>query len=373
MSRKIGVAVVGLGVIGKIHIQAFLSLDNVDLISVYDLDETVAADSTQGLGSTSELLAQDLNTILNDERIDLVSICVPSGSHLEVARKVVEAGKHAVIEKPIDVDLTRVRAFSKLVDENKSQRVFVISQHRFDPSSIQLERLVREKKLGHVTTAIASVAWWRSQAYYDSAAWRGTWAQDGGGALLNQGVHTLDLLLWMMGRPKEVFAFGGVLAHTNIEVEDALTATIKFENGSVAAVHATTNAFPGIESSLQIMGTTGSAKISNDEISYLHIKSDAQPVGDFGINGLGNQIVDVPSTGFQDASQNFIPHARQLGAVADALINDGVAGVSVEEAYLALATVKAIYTSMQLGDVVVIQDVLDGVYDDLVFEFGVDN
>src|SRR5204863_394317 len=163
-----------------------------------------------------------------DAGIDLVAICTPSGLHAEDTELALAAGRHVFVEKPLDVSLPRARRLARLAvqAEQRGLVVSVVSQHRFDPASVAVAGALAAGRLGRVTSAVASVAWWRGQDYYDSAAWRGTWALDGGGALMNQGVHTVDLLGWLLGEPVEVFAHTGRLAHDGIEVEDVAVATI---------------------------------------------------------------------------------------------------------------------------------------------------
>lgn len=361
---------IGCGTIGRIHAQAFMSLDSANLLSLNDENYLVAQSAAESLGLATTVLEKDLGAILRNPEIGLVSICVPTGSHLEIASKALRAGKNVIIEKPIDVDLERAREFLKLLSQARDTSAYVISQHRYDPASVELKRLVAEGALGKLTSATASVSWWRSQDYYNSAAWRGTWKEDGGGALMNQGIHTLDLLLWMMGSPVEVFAYAKTLSHSNIEVEDTLVATIRFESGALATVHATTSAYPGIEASIQVMGTQGSCKITNDLLTYSHISSPEHPVGDFGLNGKGNQLSISPEGSYADASANYEPHARQLNSVVEAISKGGIAQVSAEEAFLALATTRAIYASAQLGTPVKVTSVLEGEYDTLKIDFG---
>jgi len=359
------VGVVGLGNIGRIHIGAFAQIPDAEIVALCDLDSKIAAEVSEELESAPKVYSQ-LKEMLIEPEIDLISICLPSGSHVDAAKMVIEAGKHVVIEKPLDVDLSKARELVQIADANPSVSVSIISQHRFDPSTVKAMELAQSKALGQLTTAIASVAWWRSQAYYDSASWRGTWAEDGGGALMNQGIHTLDLMLAVMGKPVTVSGKAATLAHERIEVEDALVATIEFENGKLAVLHASTCAYPGIETSLQIMGTNGSLRIVNDELDYLHVYDASTPAGDFGLNGLGNQL----QSGFQaqnhkEATQNVEPHKRQLSSTIASIQEGTPASVTPSEAFLSMATVRAIYISSQINERVSVDDVVRGDYDSL--------
>ena len=153
--------------------------------------------------------------------------------------------------------------------------VTVISQHRFDPATEATLAAIERGELGRLTSGIASIDWWRGQSYYDSGDWRGTWELDGGGALMNQGVHTVDLLVAALGRPVEVFAYTGTLAHERIEVEDVAVGVVRFDSGALGVLHATTAAYPGLSARLQVHGDRGSAVIDNDQLAFFH----ATPTG----------------------------------------------------------------------------------------------
>jgi predicted dehydrogenase len=193
----------------------------------------------------------------------------PTGLHADGAVAALDAGKHVVVEKPLDVTLA---AADRILDAEKrsGKTVAVISQHRFDKSSEKVLQAVRDGHLGTITSAIASHAWWRGQSYYDSGGWRGTWALDGGGAVMNQTVHTIDLMTTVVGTPVEVFAYTACLAHERIEVEDTATAVVKFASGALGVIHGTTAAYPGLDASLRVFGSKGSAVISDDELVFVH-------------------------------------------------------------------------------------------------------
>ena len=186
-----------------------------------------------------------------------------------MAIEALRAGKHVIIEKPAEITPART---DEIIAAQRAAgtQVAVISQHRFDPSTEIAVAAIAEGKLGRLTSGIASIDWWRSQPYYDSGNWRGTWELDGGGALMNQGVHTVDLLVATMGRPVEVFAYTGTLAHERIEVEDVAVGVVRFENGALGVLHATTAAYPGLSARLQVHGDRGSVVIDDDQLAFIH-------------------------------------------------------------------------------------------------------
>ena len=193
----------------------------------------------------------------------MVCVCVPSGLHAEIGVRAARAGKHLVVEKPIDVTLA---AADRLIEAARAAGVAltVISQHRFDPGLIELKRLLGDGALGRLVLAEASTKWYRTQAYYDSAAWRGTWAMDGG-SLMNQGIHYVDLLRWCMGPVTEVTAVCATQAH-QIEVEDTALAIVRFASGAVGTILSSTAAFPGFPQRLEITGTDGTVIVEDGRI-----------------------------------------------------------------------------------------------------------
>jgi predicted dehydrogenase len=224
--------------------------------------------------------------------------------------------------------------------------VTVISQHRFDPAS-QLEfEAVRSGRLGRVTSGNAIISWWRSQAYYDSAGWRGTWALDGGGALMNQGIHTVDLLVWFLGQPVEVFAWTGRLAHDRIEVEDTAAATIRFAGGALGVIQATTAAYPGLNARVQLHGDRGSAVIDDDRLAYFHAAQAGESGPDLGAGSPDNQAEQVLVSSSQPGRTS---HTAQYEDFVGSIANDRSPLVTVGEATRTLAVVIAIYESARTG------------------------
>jgi len=271
-----------------------LELDRLRLGALVDPDveraEALADTVEERTGARPAVYASIADALAGPERLDLVVLGTPSGVHVDQAIEALGGGAHVLIEKPLDVDVRRGRrlADAARVAAERGQVCSIISQHRFDPSSQVVRRAIEAGEFGRLTSAVASVAWWRSQAYYDSGEWRGTWALDGGGALMNQGVHTLDLLLWFLGRPVRVSAEFGLLAHENVEVEDTVVATLAFESGALAVLHATTAAYPGLTVRIQVHGTQGSATIDSDRLEYFHA-ADGGVAPDMGRQGGGNQ------------------------------------------------------------------------------------
>jgi predicted dehydrogenase len=375
----IAVAIVGGGIIGHNHAAAILRHPRLRVAAVVDPDavarkalaDRIAQASPAGPSAQAEprlqagppLQYETLTATLADCAVDLVAVCTPSGLHVEAAEEALAAQRHVLIEKPLDVSLPRARHLSRLAADAEKRGLVatVVSQHRFDPASIAVASAVADGRFGRITSAVASVAWWRAQSYYDSAHWRGTWALDGGGAVMNQGVHTVDLLVWLLGQPTEVFAHTGRLAHDGIEVEDVAVATIRFPAGALGVLHVTTAAYPGTAVRLQIHGSRGSAVIHDDQLEYFHAAGD----GDAD-NQAAGVVPAEELRGAQKSPDSFvIGHLRQYHDVVDAIDRRRPAKVRVDDGLAALAVVKALYLSATLARPIAVAKVLDGAFDNV--------
>lgn len=193
---------------------------------------------------------------------------------------------------------------------------------------------------------------------------------------MNQGVHTVDLLLWFLGRPVEISAKTALLAHEGVEVEDTAVATVTFESGALAVLHATTAAYPGLTVRLQLMGSKGSAVIDGDQLEYFHAADAGGEGNDMGLLGAGNQAAEELAKFPDESAQGLDPtvypagHVRQYRDIVEAVRAGRPAGVTVRDAVTALATVRALYVSATLGQPVLIDEVLAGKYDDVDVQTG---
>lgn len=376
-SPLFSVAIVGCGVIGRTHVDAVLALADVRIEALIDVSEersTVLADSVaERTGTRPPTYATIADFAASGTVAQLIVIATPSGLHVDQAIAALETGAHVLIEKPLDVNLARARRLAEAAEiaRGRGQVCSVVSQHRFDPDSSIVHAQIAAGRLGRLTSAVATVPWWRSQRYYDSGDWRGTWALDGGGALMNQGVHTLDLLLWFLGRPVTVSAEIALLAHDDVEVEDTVVATIRFESGALAVVHATTAGYPGLAVRLTVLGARGSVVIEGDNLVYIHVAS-GDGVADMGMQGRGNQLDSFVDRGEAsaavDATEFALGHQRQYEDLLAAIRDGRQPLVTVDDAILALATVRSVYVSAILGRSVEVHEVLAGEYDDIPLE-----
>jgi predicted dehydrogenase len=287
----------------------------------------------------------------------------PIRRHLDVgsfginAWTATEAGKDVIIEKPVDVTL---KAADRLIEVQRAtgRRVAVVSQHRFDAATQAVHEALARGEFGRLTSGSADVRWWRSQSYYDSGGWRGTWELDGGGVLINQAIHSIDLLQWLMGEVVEVTAYTGLLAHERIEVEDTAVAILKFEGGALGTILATTAAFPGLTTRIAVHGDRGSAIIDDDELSYFHAAGEGQEGEAYGAGGGENQAEEVmeqygevatgPGAGADPGSLSMA-HRDQIQDFVEALREGREPLVNLEEGRKPLAIIQGIYESARTG------------------------
>jgi UDP-N-acetyl-2-amino-2-deoxyglucuronate dehydrogenase len=201
----------------------------------------------------------DLDSILEDRSVAAVVLLTPPNTHLELVQQFAAAGKHVLLEKPLDITTARAE---RLVDACRKAKVKLglVLQHRFRPAAEKLAELLRAEKLGRLVCASAIIPLWRPQSYYDQPG-RGTRARDGGGVLLTQGIHTLDLFVSFTGVPSEVKAFSTTTPVHRMETEDLVCAALRFGRGALGIVHATTAAFPGFAERIELIGTQGTATL----------------------------------------------------------------------------------------------------------------
>lgn len=376
--------IIGCGIIGIHHAKVLTQHPDFTVTALVDVKPEAAqmvADEVAAGGAERPVIYDSIGAALESGNVDLGVVCTPSGYHIDNALEVIAAGKHVVIEKPLDVSVAKGREFADAVAKaaDNGQVVSVISQHRFDPGSSIVRRAAVDEKFGRITSAVATMAWYRSQQYYDSGDWRGTWALDGGGAVMNQGVHTVDLLRWFCGRPIEVYAQTAQLAHERIEIEDTAVATVRFDSGALAVIHMTTAAYPGLTARVQVHGSLGSAIIDNDQLRYFHSGDgavsdnlrEAKTVGNQAAQVLGENAGSDEFAGSRNNVDGFIAgHSRQYDDISAAIREGRQPLVTVEEALLSLALVRSLYISATLGQPVDFDDVLNGKYDDVTVRVG---
>jgi len=340
---SLGFAIVGTGMISEFHARALAEVRGAKFVACYDRAVKRAKQFGKEHGCTAY---NSLEELLKDERVDAVSIATPSGAHLEPAVAAAKAGKHVIVEKPLEVTLKRCDRIIAACEKN-GVKLATIFPSRFHDSSIKMKRAIEAGRFGRMTLGDAYIKWYRSQQYYDSGAWRGTWALDGGGALMNQAIHTVDLLSWLMGPVAEVQAHTATLAHKRIEVEDVVTATLRFANGALGVIEASTAVYPGYLKRIELHGTEGSAVLEEEDIKIWDFAKKAR--GDTAIlkamrssHSTGGGAADPAAIGHQ-------AHAKQFRDFVQAIKTDGTPAIDGREGRRAVEIILAIYKSAATG------------------------
>jgi UDP-N-acetyl-2-amino-2-deoxyglucuronate dehydrogenase len=256
-------AIVGCGHIAKKHAEAIKHTTDANLEAVCDRIPAAMEFYADEYGAKTYT---DLADLMDNDAIDIVCICTPSGFHASIAVEAARAGKHIVVEKPIALTLKDADQIIEACEEN-NVKLAVVHPNRFRPVVREFRKILDENRLGKISHANATVRWNRNQEYYDQAAWRGTKEFDGG-VLMNQAIHNLDLLLWFLGEADEVFSMEAT-RFRNIEAEDVSTGLIRFKNGSLGVVETAATIYPkNFEESFSIFGETGTIKIGGSNALY---------------------------------------------------------------------------------------------------------
>src|ERR1043166_2817796 len=260
--QNIGFGIVGCGMIAEFHAKALAQVTEARLVGVMSRSE----EKSKKLASQFNVPHfTDLKKLLAAPDLNVVCITTPSGAPLEPVVAAANAGKHVVCEKPLEITLDRIDQLIAVCEKNKV-KLGAIFQSRFGEGAQTVKKAVETGRFGRLTVCDCYVKWWRSQQYYDSGGWRGTWKLDGGGALMNQAIHNVDLLLWLMGPVTHVTGFTDRLAHERIEVEDTAVACLRFANGALGVITATTSVHPGFPKTIAIHGDHGSVVIEQDDV-----------------------------------------------------------------------------------------------------------
>jgi UDP-N-acetyl-2-amino-2-deoxyglucuronate dehydrogenase len=345
MAEKLRFGIVGCGVIGPVHAEAIASLPDAQLVSVVDINPKQAEKLAGQYGARPYTQLQHM---LHSESVDVVIICTPSGLHGELACQVMRSGRHVIVEKPMEITREAIEEMLR-VQQSTGVKLAVISQHRFDPASRQVHELVEEKAFGKLVLGNAIVPWWRSQEYYESGDWRGTWKFDGGGVLMNQTIHSIDLLQWLIGPVKSVFGYTDTLVH-RMKTEDVAVAILRFASGALGTIAATTGAYPGVTTRIEIFGDKGSAMIENDNLSYLHLaRDDKESISAYGITPQEQEKrEDTGSTSQNPAALSAGSHAQQIADMIRAIREDGTPLVDGYAGRHPVEIILSIYESARL-------------------------
>ena len=333
---KLRFGIIGCGLISNWHADAILRIAGAELVAATDVSEKSRKAFSEKYkvkvyDSVEELLASD---------IDVVSICTPSGLHAPQAIQAANAGKHVIVEKPMAITLQQADEIIEAAEKN-SVKISVISQLRFSQSIQKVKNAINENLLGRLVSGDVYMKFFRSQEYYDQSGWRGTWKMDGGGALMNQGIHGIDLLCYLMGPVKYVHGFTRTLAR-NIEVEDTASAILEYENGALGVIQGTTSIYPGLPRRIEISGDKGTIILEEDKIVKWCIEGQETP----------DEFVSGSSTNksFSDpAAFGIEGHILQISDMVDAINSNRRPMVDQYEGRRPVELILSIYESSRTG------------------------
>lgn len=340
MEKRIGFGIIGAGMIAATHAAAVKSNSNCHLVGVFD---SVKGKAKAFCEKNGGIPYEDQEEFFANPEIQAVSIATPSGVHLESALAALRAGKHVIIEKPLEITPERCDQILALARE-KNLKVSGVFQSRFYAAPRLIKKAIDEGRFGKLTLVDAQIKWFRSQEYYDSGAWRGTWAIDGGGALMNQGIHAIDLLTWFAGPAEEVQAFTATLNHERIEVEDTAVAAVRFKNGALGVIEGATSVYPGFLKKIEICGTDGSVVLEEEALKTWTFKKEKPEDAEIRKQFSGNEFAGGAA---DPGAINYEGHRLQFQDFAEAIIEDRPLFLSGDQASQAVRLICAIYKSAQ--------------------------
>jgi UDP-N-acetyl-2-amino-2-deoxyglucuronate dehydrogenase len=346
--REIGFGVVGLGM-GVCHCDAVAAAAGARLVAVCDLDP----ERLKPVAEKHGVRAYDSYAeMLRDPGVEAVCVATPSGMHADMAMAAAAAGKHMLVEKPVDVRLDQIRRLTAAV-ATAGVKAAVVFQTRTMPMFRRIKAAVDEGRLGRLVGVHAVLPWYREASYYQGphGSWKGTWAMDGGGSLMNQGVHTVDLLQWVGGRVRSVFGAFGVFAH-EIEAEDKAVAVLKFANGALGTLSTTTAAYPGTGRFFLVHGATGTIAEVNDYLQTWKLQGDKDGLEEremLSFYGARDRQADVKTDASDPLAVGATGHVFHIEDLVQAIRTNRDPYITVPSAAHAVEIVNAIYESGRTG------------------------
>lgn len=340
-SSPLGFGIIGVGMIADFHAQAIAHSSGGKLVGV----ATRNAENARAFAAKHNVpfATTSVDELVARPDIHVVCITTPSGAHLEPALAAIRAGKHLVVEKPIEITTERADEMLRAADA-AGVKIAPIFQARFGDGARTLKAAIDAGRFGRLVLASAYVKWHRGPGYY--TGWKGTLKLDGGGALINQGIHGIDLLQWFAGMPAEVFSWNTKRVYSHIEAEDTATAALKFSNGALGTIEACTAAWPGWERRIEICGENGSARLEDDRLDKWEFR-DVQP-GDEAIRAAKLDPNMKSGAGAPNAITHH-GHLRQIQDLIDALGENRPVAIDGHEARKAVALIRGLYASARSG------------------------
>jgi UDP-N-acetyl-2-amino-2-deoxyglucuronate dehydrogenase len=340
----VGYGIIGCGNIGPVHAAAIAEVRGAKLVGVSDVVEKSAKELAGKYGAEAYT---DYKKMLERGDLHAICLCVPSGMRAEMAEVIAKAGKHILSEKPLEVNTKRIDRIINAADK-AGVKLGCIFQSRFADDSKKVKKAIEQGRFGKLVLGNAYIKWYRSPEYYASGAWRGTKKLDGGGALMNQGIHQIDLLQWFMGPVRRVMAQTACIAHKGLEVEDLATAMLEFENGALGTIEGSTAIWPGCPARIDIHGSEGGAWLEDGALKYWRfqkrrpvdakIEVSMERESELG-SGAGDPLANLKIEG----------HRRQIQDFTRAIQKDAPPTIDGREGRHAVALIEAIYKSAKTG------------------------
>jgi UDP-N-acetyl-2-amino-2-deoxyglucuronate dehydrogenase len=340
-----GFGIVGLGLIAEFHARAIEALPREDarLVACCSRSEDrvrafAGSHDCEGYTSLARFLAHP--------GLDVVAICTPSGTHLEAALAAAEAGRHLIVEKPLEITPERC---DRIIEAAAARRVLLagVFQSRFHQAAQAVKPAVEDGRFGQLALGDAYVKWYRTQQYYDEGGWHGTQELDGGGALINQSIHAIDLLQWFMGQVESVQAFTGTVGHERIEVEDNAVALLRFAGGALGVIEGSTASYPGFLKRIELSGTAGSVILEEETIkawTFAEQRPEDREIRTrfAAATASGGGAADPAAISFEGHRRQYEDFIQALDAGRSPLV-DGT------EARKSVAIIQAIYAAARKG------------------------
>lgn len=333
--KEVRFGIAGCGTISRFHAAAIERIPDARLVGVYNSSRPRAE---RFVAEYPAHIFESYDDLLASPDIDVVCICTPSGLHTEQAVAAMKAGKSIVVEKPMSLSLSDADLLINTAEETGA-KVCVISQFRFSAAVQEVRRALDAGAFGKVVSGSLSMKYYRSHEYYASGGWRGTWALDGGGCLMNQGIHGIDVFRYLMGPVKSISAITGTQTR-KVEVEDSAAAILEFENGAFGTIQGSTTCFPGYPRRIEICGDEGSVVLEEDSILSWDLPIECRlPVGQGAKNVASSDPKAIDVGG----------HVRQIGNLVDALIRGAELMAPATTGRPPLEVILGIYESSKTG------------------------
>ena len=334
--EPLGIAIIGCGMISKIHLAALQQIPEARICGVWSRKPET---TKRCAGEYGIRAYESFQAVCDDPEVKIIILCTPPGFHVDHGLQAAAAGKHLIIEKPLDVDLDKGQ---KLVEtyREKGLKLAVIYQNRYTKAARQVKAAIDQGLLGKLILGDAYVKWYRSPEYYTSADWRGTWEVEGGGSLITQAIHSIDLLQWFMGKVKSISGTIRISAH-QIQTEDLGVAVLEFDNGALGVIESSTAIVPGFKERLEIHGQKGSIILEGGNIKEWKVEGCDE--ADY----VQTEKISYGKT--NSPAISFVNHQAQLQEIISSIINGKEPEVNGEEGLKSLEIVLGVYQSSQKG------------------------